>query len=481
MDAAAPNVPPGRESTEEPGAAREFDEASRPGRAPAFQRTPGFIGTGAFRRPGRFASIAGSEKSAGQPDPARPHDTGPAGAHRPPGTDAGEWSPVQAHDQPRPDPYDWLRQEQYDRTRTGSYDEDRPGPAPVAPVTAVLATAPPAAAAPAPAAPATAPPGTAPPGTARPDTARPETARPQTARPETARPDTAAPDTAPFGSAPRDTVPPVTAAPMTGGGAAGVSARMSAPPATTLARSGPSAPGAAPAVSARLAANSQPDDNAERAIAPRTLGTERVLTNDAGSAARPLPQTGQLIGGIEHNAAVESTLGADRAPTNEPPFAMYPHETSHLTGSTQPTAAQPTTAQPTAVVKGRVHIEDTVIEKVAALASQDVAGVAGLGGYPARVPDTARDRPAIGDMARVQGARARIEDRQAWVDVVIVIEYGVVVMDVANAVKANVAHALSHMLGLRVAEVNVSITDVQMPRATRQGAHAVGATDAGRP
>jgi uncharacterized alkaline shock family protein YloU len=98
-----------------------------------------------------------------------------------------------------------------------------------------------------------------------------------------------------------------------------------------------------------------------------------------------------------------------------------------------------------AVVKGRVQIEDTVVEKIAALAAVEVSGVFGLGGSTERV-------------------HARIEDRQVWIHAVIVIEYGAVVIDVARAVKASVARAVSRMLGLRVVEVNVTVDDVAMPR-----------------
>jgi uncharacterized alkaline shock family protein YloU len=117
-----------------------------------------------------------------------------------------------------------------------------------------------------------------------------------------------------------------------------------------------------------------------------------------------------------------------------------------------------------AVVKGRVQIEDEVVEKVAGLAAVEVAGVADLGGNIARAFEAARDHLGAGHRRGTQGVRARIEDRQVAIHVVIVIEYGAVVMEVAKAVKANVARAVSHMLGLRVVEVNVTVDDVSMPR-----------------
>jgi uncharacterized alkaline shock family protein YloU len=127
------------------------------------------------------------------------------------------------------------------------------------------------------------------------------------------------------------------------------------------------------------------------------------------------------------------------------------------------------TAQPAAVVKGRIDVEDEVVEKVAGMAAVEVAGVSDLGGNLARAFEAMREHVGVGQKRGTQGVRAKVEDRQTWIHVVIVIEYGAVVMDVARAVKANVARAVSHMLGLRVVEVDVTVDDVAMPRPSTSG------------
>ncbi len=148
-------------------------------------------------------------------------------------------------------------------------------------------------------------------------------------------------------------------------------------------------------------------------------------------------------------------------------------------------------------MKGRVQIENAVVEKIAALACLEVAAVARIGGNVAKqleplsgasLDDNLTEPSApISERAGTRtkrgspGVYARIEERQVRIDVALVIEYGAVVKDVANAVKANVAQALSHMLGLLVAEVNVTIDDVVLPRPTRSGAHAVRVDEIGGP
>jgi uncharacterized alkaline shock family protein YloU len=122
-------------------------------------------------------------------------------------------------------------------------------------------------------------------------------------------------------------------------------------------------------------------------------------------------------------------------------------------------------AAQTAQVKGRIDIEDEVVEKVAGLAAVEVEGVADLGGDVERAIESVRERVGIGNKRGDQGVKAKINGREVSIRVTIVIEYGHVVMDVARAVKANVARQTNRMLGLRVVEVNVVVDDVDMPHA----------------
>ena len=121
-----------------------------------------------------------------------------------------------------------------------------------------------------------------------------------------------------------------------------------------------------------------------------------------------------------------------------------------------------------AEVKGRIDVADEVVEKVAALAAIEVDGVADLGGDIERAIESVRERIGIGNRRGDQGVKAKITGREVAVDVTIMIEYGHVVMDVARAVKNNVANQTNRMLGLSVVEVNVTVDDVKMPEAPRR-------------
>jgi uncharacterized alkaline shock family protein YloU len=115
------------------------------------------------------------------------------------------------------------------------------------------------------------------------------------------------------------------------------------------------------------------------------------------------------------------------------------------------------------VVKGRIKVEDEVVEKIAALAALEVEGIAGLGGDIERVMESVRSRIGVGQRRGDQGVKAKIQDNEVSLDVTVVVEYGSIVMEVAKAVKSNVARVTSRMLGMRVTSVNITVDDVHIP------------------
>ncbi|MFC6936093.1 Asp23/Gls24 family envelope stress response protein [Actinomadura yumaensis] len=98
---------------------------------------------------------------------------------------------------------------------------------------------------------------------------------------------------------------------------------------------------------------------------------------------------------------------------------------------------------------GRITIDDEVVVRIATLAALEVAGVVAL---------TAREGPGRGG-----GVAVRLRDEEVSLDLGVAVEYGSVIMDVATAVRANVARVAGLMLGRRVAEVNVAVEDVRVP------------------
>lgn len=131
-----------------------------------------------------------------------------------------------------------------------------------------------------------------------------------------------------------------------------------------------------------------------------------------------------------------------------------PRPPAHAAGNEPSAQAAAPSGGPAAVVKGRITIEDQVIEKIAVLAALEVSGVAGSVARASGAAAPADARPEV---------RVHLHDDEASVDLGVAVEYGCVVMDVAKEVKANVARAVGRMLGMRVAAVNVSVEDVRSP------------------
>ncbi|MEO5876862.1 MAG: Asp23/Gls24 family envelope stress response protein [Streptosporangiaceae bacterium] len=119
-------------------------------------------------------------------------------------------------------------------------------------------------------------------------------------------------------------------------------------------------------------------------------------------------------------------------------------------------------------VKGRIKIEDEVVEKIAGMAALEVNGVCALGGggEATRTIDAVRDRIGMSDAHSTRGVKAQVSENEINLDLVVVVEYGSVVIEVAKVVKTNVARIVSLMLGMRVTSVNVTVDDVRLPGET---------------
>ncbi|MEK6312386.1 MAG: Asp23/Gls24 family envelope stress response protein [Curtobacterium sp.] len=110
---------------------------------------------------------------------------------------------------------------------------------------------------------------------------------------------------------------------------------------------------------------------------------------------------------------------------------------------------------------GKTTIDDTVVEKVAGIAAREVNGVHSLGKGAARAIGALRD--AIGQRDFGQGVKVEVGEKQVAADIVIVAEYPVSLQQVADGVRSSVSRALTQIVGMEVAEVNVTVQDVYIP------------------
>ncbi|WP_024796157.1 Asp23/Gls24 family envelope stress response protein [Tomitella biformata] len=109
---------------------------------------------------------------------------------------------------------------------------------------------------------------------------------------------------------------------------------------------------------------------------------------------------------------------------------------------------------------GRTIIADTVVAKIAGMATREIDGVHSLGGGTGRVVGALRERIPGARVNHSQGVAVEVGERQTAVDIGIVAEYGVAINDLASGVRRNVIAAVERMTGLEVVEVNVTVHDV---------------------
>jgi uncharacterized alkaline shock family protein YloU len=112
---------------------------------------------------------------------------------------------------------------------------------------------------------------------------------------------------------------------------------------------------------------------------------------------------------------------------------------------------------------GSTRVADTVVAKIAGLATVEVPGVYALGGGAARALGALRERIPGATSNVSQGVTVEVGERQAAIDLDLVVEYGVAIADLASGVRRNVIGAIERMTGLEVVEVNVVVNDVHLP------------------
>ncbi len=113
--------------------------------------------------------------------------------------------------------------------------------------------------------------------------------------------------------------------------------------------------------------------------------------------------------------------------------------------------------------RGRTALAVGVVEKVAGMAAREVSGIHALGSGLARTFGAMRDRVPGGKSSVGRGIKAEIGEKQTAIDIALVVEYGVVIPELARQVRENIIDAVERMTGLEVVEVNIAVNDVHLP------------------
>jgi uncharacterized alkaline shock family protein YloU len=104
---------------------------------------------------------------------------------------------------------------------------------------------------------------------------------------------------------------------------------------------------------------------------------------------------------------------------------------------------------------GSIRIADEVVSIIAGLAATEVEGIAAMsGGLVGGIAEI------LGKKNFAKGVKVEVGEREAAVDLYIIVNYGVRIPDVALTVQENVKRSIESMTGLSVVEVNVHVQGV---------------------
>ncbi len=125
-----------------------------------------------------------------------------------------------------------------------------------------------------------------------------------------------------------------------------------------------------------------------------------------------------------------------------------------------------------------IKIADDVVSVIAGIAASEVPGVFGMsGGFAGGISEVFSGKKNLS-----KGIKVEVGNKEAKVDVNIIVEYGIRIPDVAFEIQNRVKKAVETMTGLKVLEVNVHVQGVHTDSADLEAkkADAVENTDSNK-
>jgi uncharacterized alkaline shock family protein YloU len=113
---------------------------------------------------------------------------------------------------------------------------------------------------------------------------------------------------------------------------------------------------------------------------------------------------------------------------------------------------------------GTTTIQDSVVSKVAGIAAQEVEGIRMGSSTTQTVGSLMSAVPGVGSQSESRGVSVGVGEVEAAVDLSMSVEYGRIIHQIAESVRTNVIRRVEHLVGLRVTEVNITVSDIFFPQ-----------------
>lgn len=112
---------------------------------------------------------------------------------------------------------------------------------------------------------------------------------------------------------------------------------------------------------------------------------------------------------------------------------------------------------------GNVKITEEVVAIIAGIAATEVQGVAGMsGGLAGGIAEM------LGRKNLSKGVKVEVGEKEAAIDLYIIVEYGCRIPDVSWEIQEKVKKAVENMTGLSVIEVNIHIQGVNIDKEPKK-------------
>ena len=110
-----------------------------------------------------------------------------------------------------------------------------------------------------------------------------------------------------------------------------------------------------------------------------------------------------------------------------------------------------------------IKIAEDVVAKIAGIAASEVKGVFSMnGGIAGGISEM------FGKKSFSKGVKAQVAEKDAVLDLYIIVEYGSRIPDIAFEIQNKVKTAVENMTGLKVLEVNIHVQGVNLPKDPKE-------------
>ncbi len=112
---------------------------------------------------------------------------------------------------------------------------------------------------------------------------------------------------------------------------------------------------------------------------------------------------------------------------------------------------------------GSVKVSEEVVAIIAGIAATDVSGVAGMsGGIAGGIAEI------LGRKNLSKGVKVEVGEKEAAIDLYIIVEFGARIPEVAWDIQEKVKTAVQTMTGLNVVEVNIHVQGVNFDKEIKK-------------